>query len=68
MSDHRICVAAKWDLHESIGQPWHFYSFRKINGRPAAVLGEYASCDKDPPTLCAITAYWNGKEFAQHAP
>ena len=46
----------------------HFYSFRKINGRPAAVLGEYASCDKDPPTLCAITAYWNGKEFAQHVP
>jgi hypothetical protein len=32
------------------------------------VLGEYASCDKDPPTLCAITAYWNGKEFAQHVP
>ena len=47
------------------------YSFRRINGRPAAVLGffgDYASCDKDPTTLCEITAYWNGKEFAQHAP
>jgi hypothetical protein len=45
----------------------HSYSFRRINGRPAVVLafsGDYASCHKDPTTICEITAYWNGKEFA----
>src|ERR1700730_268117 len=34
------------------------YSFRRINGRPAVVLGfsgDYTSCHKDPTTLCKIT-------------
>ncbi len=44
----------------------HYYSFRRINGRPAVVLGfsgDYTSCHKDPTSICKITAYWNGKEF-----
>ena len=42
------------------------YLFRRINGRPAVVpgfSGDYASCHKDPTTVCEVTAYWNGNEF-----